>query len=149
MMLQIGNKQTCFLEAIAGKKSGRDPQKGFTLLEVMITAAVLALGATLIYQSFFIAIDSFNYYSTSLKITPWMDEKIWQAQNELKHSGSLGVMTTSGQAEINNKSVDWSLGYNSVGSSDNLFKVDLMLSWSQGLRQIKLSRSTYAIYSVK
>jgi prepilin-type N-terminal cleavage/methylation domain-containing protein len=138
MMLRIGNKRL-------GKKS---PQ-GFTLLEVMITTAVLALGATLIYQSFFIAVDSFNYYSTLLKVTPWMDEKIWQAQNEIRHRGTGAGLSAGGQLEVNNKNIAWSLSYNSVDQAESLYQANLVLFWPQGLRQVKLFRSAYAIYSKK
>ena len=150
MMLQIGkNKGLLRLEKIACKKVGKIFPKGFTLLEVMITAAVLALGATLIYQSFFIAVDSFNYYSTLLKITPWMDEKIWQAQNDLKHLGSGAAVPAGGQLEVNNKSINWGLTYNPVGQMDRLYQIDLVVFWPQGLRQVKLSRSAYAIQPEK
>ena len=134
MMSKIGNKRL---------------RRGFTLLEVMITAAVLALGATLIYQSFFIAVDSFNYYSTLLKISPWMDEKIWQAQNELKHLGSAAVIPAGGQVEVNNKSINWNLAYHSLDQINTLHAVDLVLFWPQGARQVKLSRSAYAIHPEK
>jgi prepilin-type N-terminal cleavage/methylation domain-containing protein len=123
-------------------------RKGFTLLEVMITAAVLALGSALIYQSYFIAIDSFSYYSTLLKITPWMDEKIWQAQTELKHAGVLALAPT-GQLEINNKDIYWSLAYSPLDKTGELYVVDLAAFWQQGARRVKLSRSAYAIYTKK
>ena len=147
MMSQIGNKGLLRLKILVRKKAGKKIPKGFTLLEVMITTAVLALGATLIYQSFFIAVDSFNYYSTLLKITPWMDEKIWQAQNDLRHLGSITAISTGGQLDINNKNINWSLAYNSVDQTDSLYQVDLMLFWPQGARLVKLSRSAYAIHS--
>ncbi len=149
MMSQIGNKGLLRLEMFVRKKAKKKSLKGFTLLEVMITAAVLALGATLIYQSFFIAVDSFNYYSTLLKITPWMDEKIWQAQNDLRHLGSSTSISTGGQLDINNKNINWSLAYNSVDQTDSLYAVDLMLFWPQGARLVKLSRSAYAIHLEK
>jgi prepilin-type N-terminal cleavage/methylation domain-containing protein len=135
MMLQIGNKKSL---------------RGFTLLEVMITTAVLALGATLIYQSFFIAVDSFNYYSTLLKITPWMNERIWQAQDDFKHFGLAATASAGGgKLEVNNKNINWSLAYNSVDQLDNFSQIDLILFWQQGQRQVKLSRSAYAMHLEK
>ncbi len=136
MMLQTGNKASI-----------KSPVRGFSLLEVMIAAAVLALGATLIYQSFFTAVDSFNYYSALLKITPWMDEQIWQAQNELSRPGSGANLPSGGRLEINNKVVDWSLTYHALDQSMNLYQIDLALFWPQGARQVKLSRSAYAIHT--
>ncbi|MDD5129681.1 MAG: prepilin-type N-terminal cleavage/methylation domain-containing protein [Candidatus Omnitrophica bacterium] len=149
MMSLIGISNLFFRRMPAAGKIGRKPRRGFTLLEVMITTAVLALGATMIYRSFFIAVDSFNYYATLLRITPWMDEKIWQAQNQFKHPGAAGAITGSGQLEVNNKNITWSLDYNSIDQSDNLYKIDLVLSWTQGLRQIKSFRTAYAIHFEK
>ncbi|MFH0918329.1 MAG: prepilin-type N-terminal cleavage/methylation domain-containing protein [Candidatus Omnitrophota bacterium] len=135
-MLPTGNKK---------KKSSR----GFSLLEVMITATVLALGSSLIYQSFFIAVDSFNYYSTLLKITPWMDEKIWQAQNELRHLGPAASIPAGGELLVNNKSINWSLAQRSLDQTDTLYQIDLVAFWPQGPRQAKLSRSAYALHAEK
>ena len=133
---------------LTGNKRRRS-LRGFTLLEVLITVAVLALGATLIYQSFFIAVDSYNYYSTFLKISPWMDEKIWQAQNDLRHLGAASAISTGGELEVNNKNINWSLVYNSLDQADRLYQIDLVLFWPQGSRQAKLSRSAYAIHAEK
>jgi len=134
----------------AGKISNqRSKKKGFTLLEVMIATAVLALGATLIYQSFFIAVNSFNYYSTLLKVSPWMNETIWQAQNRLRHLGSGATLSSGGLLNINNKDLNWSLSYNSLDQTDSFYRVNLTVVWPQGTRQVKLSRSAYAIYTKK
>lgn len=149
MILRIGNKGPAFLGIFPPKKSGKRLRKGFTLLEVMITTAVLALGATLIYQSFFIAADAFNYYSTLLKITPWMDEKIWQAQNDLKHLGMSAAATAGGRLEMNNKNISWGLDITSLNQTESFYQVDLVVFWPQGARQVKLSRSAYAMHLEK
>jgi len=148
-MLLIGNKGFLRSKILNCRKAKSRFLKGFTLLEVMITTAVLALGAALIYQSFFIAVESFNYYSTLLKVTPWMDEKIWQAQNELKLLGSGAAISSGGQVNINNKDISWGLTYNGLDQSGTFYNVDLVASWPQGIRQAKLSRSVYAIYTKK
>ena len=145
MMSRIGNKLFWLFSQGANRKPGQS-RKGFTLLEVMIATAVLALGATLIYRSYFVALDSFNYYSTFLKVTPWMDEKIWEAQDGIRRQG--GVSAGSGQLKIDNKNIDWEMSFHSLGA-DTLFEVNLKLSWEQGSRKVKLSRSAYAIYAKK
>lgn len=124
--------------------------KGFTLLEVMLTTVVLSLGATLIYQSFFISLDSFNYSDTVLKTIPWMDEKIWAAQDNLTHFGPEAVLEAGGELKTSGgKNIIWNLSYNSISGIDNLYQVDLKLFWPQGYRKIELSRSAYAIYQKK
>jgi prepilin-type N-terminal cleavage/methylation domain-containing protein len=150
MMSLIGNKWFWYLKMPAGKKNKKKSKKiGFTLLEVMIATTVLALGATLIYQSFFIALDSFNYYSTLLKIAPWMNEKIWQSQDGIRRLGPGATLSTNGQLEVNNKDIHWSLTYQSNDQAGSFYQVDLAVLWPQGARQVKLSRSAYAIYSKK
>ncbi len=128
----------------------RTGNKGFTLLEVMLTTAVMSLGAALIYQSFFISLDSFNYSETVLNTIPWMDEKIWAAQDNLSHFGPAAVLETGGELKNNSgKNIIWNLSYNPTGGIGNLYQIDLKLSWPQDNRRIELSRSAYAIYPEK
>jgi prepilin-type N-terminal cleavage/methylation domain-containing protein len=124
----------------------RTGNKGFTLLEVMIAVSVLALGAVIVYQSFFIAIDSFNYYSALLKIAPWMDEKIWEAQSDLARLGLGPSASGSGELEINNKKIGWGLSYRALDDTGNLYQLNLVAGWPQGSRQVRLTRSAYALY---
>lgn len=119
-------------------------KKGFTLMEVMIATCVLSLGAVLINSSFFILLDSFQYCSHYLNIAPWMDEKIWQAQDNLSRLGPSSQIETAGIVTEQNKNFRWDLSYNSV--SQNLYQIDLILSWQEGPRKVKLLRSAYAFY---
>jgi prepilin-type N-terminal cleavage/methylation domain-containing protein len=127
----------------------RTGNKGFTLLEVMITTVVLSLGATLIYQSFFISIDSFNYYSTLFKTIPWMDEKIWQTQDNLARLGLGAQLETEGKLNSGGKDIIWNLAYSPIDETGSLFQINLALSWPQGYRTVRLSRSAYANYFKK
>lgn len=124
----------------------RTGNKGFTLLEVMIATVVLSLGATLIYESFFISVDSFDYYSTLFKTIPWMDEKIWQTQDSLARLGPNAQLETGGELNSGSKDILWNLTYNPIDESGSLFQVNLTLSWPQGRKTIRLSRSAYASY---
>jgi len=128
----------------------RTGNKGFTLLEVMIATAVLSLGSLLVYQAFFISLDSFDYYSKLLKVIPWMDQNIWEAQDNLMHFGPAAQMQTEGELKTGDKNIMWNLSYGPVSETNrDLYQVDLALSWQQGRRNIKLSRSAYAIYLEK
>ena len=49
---------------------------GFTLVEVLVTTAVLSLGIVLIYRAFFTLLDSFGYYSNYLRVIAFADEKL-------------------------------------------------------------------------
>ena len=71
-------------------------KKGFTLIEVMVTTAVLSLSMVLIYQAFFISLDSFNYCADYLDVVSWADEKLWQAQDSVTHNGTLNPIGAYG-----------------------------------------------------
>lgn len=121
-------------------------RRGFTLIEVMIATAVLSLGAVLVHQSFFTCLDSANYYSDYLSVIPWMDEKIWQAQDALARSESLQLIEKNGEFKSRNKVFSWNLGYGFVDEESRLYKIDLAVAWQEGERSVKVSRTAYAMY---
>jgi prepilin-type N-terminal cleavage/methylation domain-containing protein len=126
--------------------------KAFTLLEVMLTVAVLSIGTIFVYQAFFNSLDAFNYCLNYLNVTSWMDEKIWQAQDSLAHFANLGRMLTDGKFVIGNKHFKWDLSYSQIDEVKKickLYKVDLAVSWQEGKRQIKLVKNAYARYEKK
>ena len=120
---------------------------GFTLIEVTVAVAILALGIVLVYQGLFCSLDAFNYYSDYLNVAPWADEKIWQAKDSLSHSGALS-MQTSGEHIYKNRTFLWAISYVSL-DDPGLFEIDLNVSWSRGKRQLKVSRTAYALYAKK
>lgn len=121
--------------------------RGFTLIEIMISTVVLSLGAVLIYGAFFTSLDSFNRYTDYLSLIPWMDQQLWQAQDNLTKSGALARIPTTGEFQKSGKAFRWGLSYGLI--DDGLYKIDLDLHWQQGQREAGLSRSAYAEYKKK
>ena len=148
-MSRIGNKGFTPLESpsfVTEDNVKRSFLTGFTLIEVMVATAVLALGIVLIFEAFFISLDSFNYCSNYLNVATWVDEKIWQAQDALSHLGSQGFIETEGSFVNRNKNFDWNLSYNLIDVQPDLYKINLVLSWKEGRRKVRVSRAAYAIY---
>jgi prepilin-type N-terminal cleavage/methylation domain-containing protein len=122
---------------------------GFTLVEVLAAAAVLSLGIVMIYESYFISLDSFNYYENYLSVSPWMDEKIWQAQDAVYRLGPQAQIDKSGEFQGANNTYKWDLVLINIDEEQGLCRLDLLLSWKEGERAVKLSRNAYARYAQK
>lgn len=124
--------------------------KSFTLIEVMIATSVLALGAVLIHEAFFIALDTFSYSEHYLDVAPLANERLWQAQDHLTRLGHLGDLETSGEFTRENMRYHWELSsrlQEEVGPN-KLFKVDVAFFW-QGGRRANMTRSALALYKEK
>ncbi len=117
---------------------------GFTFLEVMVATAVLALGAVLIYEAFFISLDSYNYYVDYFDVAIWADDMLWQAQAKLRQGGSFSGQQ-AGEFTVNNKLFNWDLNYNLLDEQAGLFSIDLSLFWKTGKKGFTLSRNTYGM----
>lgn len=120
---------------------------GFTLIEVIVTVAILSLGVVLIFEAFFISLDSFNYYSNYLNVASWADEQIWETQKNLNYFGSEEPYAEQGGSiNRNNRDFRWDLAYSLISSEPDLYEINLELNWQEGRRAAKLSRTAYAIY---
>ncbi|MBN1913542.1 MAG: prepilin-type N-terminal cleavage/methylation domain-containing protein [Candidatus Omnitrophica bacterium] len=135
MMSKTGNRQACL-------KS----KKGFTLLEAMVTVAVLSFGIVLIYEALFISLDALNYCSSYFTVSAWMSEKISQAQNTLTYLGTLPDLDTSGDFADKNGSFSWRLSYGPIGEEEGLYQINIDVSQHKTKRALKLSRVSYALF---
>lgn len=124
-------------------------KRSFTLIEVMLSTVVLALGIVVIYESFFRSLDLFGYYNNYLNVASSADEIIWNAQNELNLFGPTAVFANKGVISQNNKDFNWNLFYESINPENNLYKIDLFFSWKEGPKDVKLLRTEYAVYTKK
>ncbi len=120
--------------------------RGINLIEVMAATAVLSLGVVLVYEAFFTSLNSFNYCSNYLSVAPWADEQIWEAQDRLSRTGPSDDIDKEGEFKKRSKTFKWTVSHNLVEGAEELYKIDLMLSWQEGQRKVRMSRVAYAIY---
>ena len=116
--------------------------RGFTLVEVLVATAILSFGLVMIYQAFFISLDTFDYYLNNLDAQLWLDEKLWQLQDDFRRYAVFSPLKLSDEFIIGNKRFNWSVDYNPI-DPEELYKVSLKVAWSQGSRAINLLRVAY------
>lgn len=126
MMLRIGNK-------------------GDSLVEQMVAVAVLSLSVVLIYGAFFSCLNTFNYSLDRLSVQRWMDEKIWEVQEELNRSGTLVRDKQRGSFIDKNKNFVWETSVKLIGEAQEayLYRVTLNVFWKQAQRNINVSQIAY------
>ena len=128
-----------------GAAQNAEKKNGFTLIEVMVTVSILAFGIVAIYEALFICLDTFSYYSNSLQAQTWLEEKIWEVQDEFIRTEFINTGQTNGTVKIRNKMFYWRTGLNRIGGDQSLYRLDLSLGWTQGNRKPNISREVYIL----
>lgn len=123
MMLRIGNRP------------------GFTLVEVMVATAILSFGVTMLYNAFFICIDSVTYASNRLNAGMWAQNKIWEERDALLRSNMTSGTGTLGTESFNYRNFDWQGSVQPV--DDALMALTLTLSWKEAAKHRTFVYSTY------
>jgi len=118
-------------------------RQGFTLIEVMVTVAILSFGILAIFESFFISLDAFSYYSNYLDAQGWINEKIWQIQDQLIKTGSLIAGDDSGFFSVKNRNFNWATSISPIDEEYGLYKLGVSLFWREGSRERFVYRGAY------
>jgi prepilin-type N-terminal cleavage/methylation domain-containing protein len=124
-------------------------KRAFTLIEVMLAAMVLALGAVLIHEAFFTCVDTFNYCYDYFSVAGWLNEKIWQIQQDFKQLGPTANPISQGEFRYRNKDFLWDLTYSLAFGASDLYEINAAVSWKEGPRNIRISRTAFAKYVEK
>ncbi|MBI3602539.1 MAG: hypothetical protein HY209_06595 [Candidatus Omnitrophica bacterium] len=112
----------------------------------MVTTGVLSLGTVFIFGSFFISLDTYRYCAHYFNVMSWADNKLWEVQDSLSSLGPFALLQTSGRFTQKNTDYTWGVSYAPADSMGRLYKIDLVLSWQEAMRQVRLKRSAYARY---
>jgi hypothetical protein len=120
--------------------------KSFTLVEIMAAVCILTLSAVMLYECFFITLDSYSYYSDYLQVNSWMKQKIWDTQDILVHSQGSPQIESNGVLKAGNKNFTWELSVNLLDQKQGLYGIYISLKLPGGKRKLNLSRTAYALH---
>lgn len=116
--------------------------RGFTLIEVMVTVVILALGTLMIQEGLLRAADLFGRHSNTVKVQRWVDEKIWQVRESFVYSDEV-ISDDQGQFTQNGKLFTWALVVKSLAGED-LKSLALSVAWKEGNRYVTMTKEMYA-----
>lgn len=124
-------------------------KRGFTLIEVMVTTAILSLGTVMLYHSFFICADAVTYASNRLNAQLWAENKLGEAREALLRNQTLSCEGSEEVVSFNGRNFRWEETVSPM--EDDLSAVTLTLSWKEAAKHRTLSYTTYleSIESIK
>jgi len=122
-------------------------KKGFSFIEVMATACVLAFGLVAIYQAFFTSLNYLNHMTYRLHAMVLLDNKIEmiQKQLELKDQINVGHVNDLYSARINNRDIDYEyeMSIEDIENIDGVYQLSLAVKWVESAREIRISKTVY------
>jgi len=123
-------------------------QKGFTLVEVCVATAILAIGVVFIFESFFIVLDLYQTHRDMMLLQPVIHERLWDVQNSLTRFGYITEnVRTQGIIDIDTHPYHWSASYRMIGGNQPLYAIRIDVSGQRGRRPVSMARTSYALYT--
>ena len=144
MILAIGkSKGFTPLEIKISNRGNKRFLTGFTLIEIMVSIAILSFGLILILQGFTQSLNALRISRNNLKTTLLAEEKITEIQIEAKQSTDLYFGNLSGESDIDNIEFKWETSIIPDEEYEHLNKVRTTVSWKEGRRKGAVPLVTY------
>lgn len=126
--------------------TGKKKNKGFTLIEVMVSVAILSIGLLVIIQGFSSSLNTLRICQNNLEASLFAEEKMAEleiySKQEKKGFGPdlSGVLPGAG-----NLSFEWRIGLAPETGYEGLNKVLNIVSWIEGKRKGVNSLTTFLL----
>jgi prepilin-type N-terminal cleavage/methylation domain-containing protein len=128
-------------------ETGRN--KGFTLVEVIISIGILTFGLILILQGFALSLHAINISYNNLKAGLLADEITSQFLIDFQNAKYGTQPKLSGGIETENAKFDWTISLKQDSGYKELNEVIPIVSWVSGRREGSVSVPTYLRVAVE
>ena len=120
-------------------------RSGFTLVEVMITVAVLSLGTLLIHQGLLRSADALGHYNNLLVAQEWAEAKLWDTRESLLYSSDDDPAVPAGSSFTESgKEFECSVTTKSQADANNLYGIQIQVGWQEGHQPVSYQVSSFA-----
>lgn len=119
-------------------RTGRtESARGFTLIEIMLSVAVLSFGLVVVLGSFATALDCLKRSRETMKASYLLEEKMEELVRAAKEEGGLAPGRSDGIFEGEYGGHGWAVSVNP--DTDGLAVLELTVSWTEGRKPRTLS----------
>ena len=118
---------------------------GFTLVEIMISIAILSMGLILILQGFTNSLNILRIAEHNLETSLLAEEKMVEMEINVKQDKPIPDKYLSGESQSDNIGFQWQIAIAADKEYEDLNKVLTTVSWQEGRRKGGSVFSTYLI----
>jgi hypothetical protein len=125
---------------------GQRGNGGFSFIEVMLAAIILAAGLVALYRSFMVGADFINYYASRLCAFNLLEDRIAAIEHDFQAlKKNFDVGPSMEEVVINNRPVEfhYDIILKPVDKLLSVFQLDIQVSWQEKGRRAALFRSAY------
>lgn len=115
--------------------------RGYSLVELLLTVVFVMLGSQMIQAGFLRAADVFGRYSGTLKIVVWTEEQAAHAREALLRDQLAG--SEAAVLEFDGRPYDWRQETD-MEPTPNLYSIRQTVSWSESGRPQTFQKEFYA-----
>ncbi|VAX35345.1 hypothetical protein MNBD_UNCLBAC01-28 [hydrothermal vent metagenome] len=129
MTLRTGNKQ------------------GFTFIEIMVALIILSVGLVTILKAFVTSVDRMSHLTNRLYATTLLDNHIVSIQRTLRAHNTLPLSLEDERMMTGAKETLFrpKLNISEIADFNEIFKLEVLLTWQEGHNLRQLSRSAYLV----
>jgi len=119
--------------------------KGFTLIEIMISIAILSLGLIANLQGLTRCLSILRISQNNLEASLLAEEKMAEFEIAVKQETGSFFKQTSGESQTGNIELNWQIRLDTDSEYEDLNKVVITVNWKEGVRSGVSVFSTYLI----
>lgn len=109
--------------------------KAFTLLEVLITVAILSTAIVFVFRSFTTSLSS-TKFSQNITLACYLAEgKLWEIEEKQKQKTEPLIESNQDSVEMQGRTFNWQYETTLKEPDLNIIKVNLVLSWQENTRK--------------
>jgi prepilin-type N-terminal cleavage/methylation domain-containing protein len=117
--------------------------KGFTLIEIMISIAILSLGLILILQGLTQCLNILRISRNNLETSLLIEDKMAEMEIAVNQDTDNFSRDISGDSQSGNIEFKWQIRLNPDTEYENLYEVLATVNWAEGRRRGSSILNTY------
>ncbi len=128
------------------RRSALKNNRGFTFVEVMLAVAILSAGIVGVFRSYLISLDRMTLLTNRLNATIVLDNQITSMERTLRAFNALPFeLDPVEKVQVGAKLVEFNkqVDISQVAELQDIFELNLTLSWTEKGREVRLNRSAY------